>query len=321
MRQIFKCFQINITRSLNNSMEIIFSLIIVPVVVIAAFYAVNSPNTIEKIAVIGENKAFIQYLDKNRVSYDQLDTLPDKIDIYMRNYSGAIKNQDGKVTVISYKGTKYKQELQLISEQNYAYNENESGLDKFPHAFYLSMSILLIQAVLNMRLFISDRMNDMSKRLRMIGIKSNQYLSSYILFNWISLFIPFGITNAICNRLFFKSTIIEDLNVIFISFVVTGLFSALAILICTFVNDNGSAIMVGNIIACFTVLFSGMFGDFQNNILKFISQFMPQRISFNWVNSIFNYGNITEGNFLFIIIIFVLSTLLTIGQYNKSIQY
>jgi len=321
MRQIFKCFQINITRSLNNSMEIIFSLIIVPVVVIAAFYAVNSPNTIEKIAVIGENKAFIQYLDKNRVSYDQLDTLPDKIDIYMRNYSGAIKNQDGKVTVISYKGTKYKQELQLISEQNYAYNENESGLDKFPHAFYLSMSILLIQAVLNMRLFISDRMNDMSKRLRMIGIKSNQYLSSYILFNWISLFIPFGITNAICNRLFFKSTIIEDLNVIFISFVVTGLFSALAILICTFVNDNGSAIMVGNIIACFTVLFSGMFGDFQNNILKFISQFMPQRISFNWVNSIFNHGNITEGNFLFIIIIFVLSTLLTIGQYNKSIQY
>jgi ABC-type MDR transport system permease component len=302
-------------------MEIIFSLIIVPVVVIAAFYAVNSPNTIEKIAVIGENKAFIQYLDKNRVSYDQLDTLPDKIDIYMRNYSGAIKNQDGKVTVISYKGTKYKQELQLISEQNYAYNENESGLDKFPHAFYLSMSILLIQAVLNMRLFISDRMNDMSKRLRMIGIKSNQYLSSYILFNWISLFIPFGITNAICNRLFFKSTIIEDLNVIFISFVVTGLFSALAILICTFVNDNGSAIMVGNIIACFTVLFSGMFGDFQNNILKFISQFMPQRISFNWVNSIFNHGNITEGNFLFIIIIFVLSTLLTIGQYNKSIQY
>ena len=321
MRQIFKCFQINITRSLNNSMEIIFSLIIVPVVVIAAFYAVNSPNTIEKIAVIGENKAFIQYLDKNRVSYDQLDTLPDKIDIYMRNYSGAIKNQDGKVTVISYKGTKYKQELQLISEQNYAYNENESGLDKFPHAFYLSMSILLIQAVLNMRLFISDRMNDMSKRLRMIGIKSNQYLSSYILFNWISLFIPFGITNAICNRLFFKSSIIEDLNVIFISFVVTGLFSALAILICTFVNDNGSAIMVGNIIACFTVLFSGMFGDFQNNILKFISQFMPQRISFNWVNSIFNHGNITEGNFLFIIIIFVLSTLLTIGQYNKSIQY
>ncbi|GAW69329.1 ABC transporter permease [Streptococcus mutans] len=321
MRKIFKCFQINITRSFSNNMGVIFSMIIMPLVVIAAFYATNLPNTTEKIVVIGESKAFTQYLDKNQVSYNKLKTLPEKQDIYMRNYSGVIKKQNGKVTVISYKGSKYKQELQLIAKQKYSSNKGKSSSEKFPNAFYLSMSILLVQAVLNMKLFVSDRINDTSKRLRVIGIKNSQYLSSHLLFNWAALFVPFGFVNVICNRLFFGSSITEDLKVVLISFIVTGLFSALAILICTLVNDNGSAIMIGNIVACFTVLLSGMFGNFHNKILEAISQCMPQKISFNWVNGIFHHGDIVGGNFLLILIMFAISMLLAVGFYNRYNQY
>ncbi|MGT2749835.1 ABC transporter permease [Streptococcus orisasini] len=321
MRKIFKCFQINIIRNFSDNMGVIFSVIIMPLVVVAAFYATNLPNATEKIAVIGGSETFTHYLDKNQISYDKLKALPEKQDIYMRNYSGVIKKQNGKVTVISYKGSQYRRELQLITKQKYSFNEEKNNSEKFPNAFYLSMSILLIQAVLNMRLFVNDRINDTSKRLRVIGIKNSQYLSSHLLFNWAALFIPFGLANVICNRLFFGSSMIEDLKVILISFIVTGLFSALAVLICTLVKDNGSAIMVGNIVACFTVLLSGMFGNFHNTILKAISQCMPQKISFNWVNEIFHHGDIVGGNFLLILIMFTVSMLLAVGFYNRSNQY
>ena len=68
--------------------------------------------------MIGGSETFIQYLDKNQISYDKLKALPEKQDIYMRNYSGVIKKQNGKVTVISYKGSQYRRELQLISEKS-----------------------------------------------------------------------------------------------------------------------------------------------------------------------------------------------------------
>ncbi|HEO6694105.1 TPA: ABC transporter permease [Streptococcus agalactiae] len=320
MGKIFKCFQINIIRNFSDNMGVIFSLIIMPLVVFAAFYATNLPNATEKIAVIGESETFIQYLDKNQISYDKLKALPEKQDIYMRNYSGVIKKQNGKVTVISYKGSQYRRELQLIAKKKYSSNKEKNDSEKFPNAFYLSMSILLVQAVLNMRLFVNDRTNDTSKRLRVIGIKNSQYLSSHLLFNWVALFIPFGLVNVICNRLFFGSSMIEDLKVILISFIVTGLFSALAVLICTLVKDNGSAIMVGNIVACFTVLLSGMFGNFHNKILKAISQSMPQKISFNWVNEIFHRGDIVGENFLLILIMFTVSMLFAVGFYNRSNQ-
>ncbi|WP_242631615.1 ABC transporter permease [Sedimentibacter sp. zth1] len=233
----------------------------------------------------------------------------------MRCYIGTVIIKSDTSSVISYNGANTEQMLEMILKREYV---NQEADKSFPKAFYLNLCILLIQAVLNMKLFVSDRQNDIMNRLQIMGLQKSQYLISYLFFNWAALFIPYSISNIICNIIFFGSTMIENIKILFICFIVTGLFASIAQLICSSVKDNASVIMVGNIIACFTTLLSGMFGSWNNRILKAVGNCMPQSISYRWVDKIFHQGSIINSSFLLIITLFIVILCSTLLIYNKT---
>ncbi|WP_242631614.1 hypothetical protein [Sedimentibacter sp. zth1] len=70
MKNIIKCFCINVIRNFSNSMSMIISVLIIPIVVLTSFYINNLSGDNVKIAVVGEDSQFIQYLEENHISYD-----------------------------------------------------------------------------------------------------------------------------------------------------------------------------------------------------------------------------------------------------------
>lgn len=314
MVKIMNCVLININRNFSNVISMVIALLIIPLVVVASFYINNLNGKTTKIAIVGDEPGLISYLEENNIPYVAKKEKPNKEDIYLRRYVGTIVTDGQDETIISYNGKKVEKYLAAIVGRMYEPVESGNG---FPKAFYLNLCIILIQAVLNMKMFISDRRNNIINRLYVMGFGRNKYLLSYLIFNWIALFIPYSLSNIICNIVYFGSTFMESMKILLICFVVTGLFASIALLICACVKDNASAIMVGNIIACFTALLSGMFGKWENKALQVISDFMPQKLSYSWVEKIYNGGGIINIYFIAIICLFAIITVATSIIYKQ----
>lgn len=318
IQKILRCFQNNVIRNFSNNLGTICSMLILPVVVITSFYVTKLDLSNDTIATVNVNQNLIKYLNENHINYSRLDNYPTKFDIYTRKFTGVIQYEGNEYKTYSFKGNTYKKELDLIVARKYSKAVYKGKTAPLSVAIFQSSSILLIQTVLNMKLFIDDRKNGVSQRLRIIGVKDYQYLISYFIFNWLSVAIPFCITTLLCYKFILASHTVGYLTVLFVGLLIAMMFSMLALLICTAVRDNASAIMVGNIVACFTALLSGMFGEFKNGILKWVSEFMPQKLAYNWINSVVIRDiHFFDSHLVLILIICISSFILTQKLYSK----
>lgn len=318
MNKILKCSVMNFIRSFNNKMGMVISIFMIPLIVLVSFY-INSRNQDPmNIAVIGDAPQFISYLEKTGISYDIMNKEPDEFLMYKRIYSGAVFTENGKaISAVSYEGETVQNNLEKIIEHDYTPEKAEKSFTK---AFYINLCILLIQAVLNMKLFISDRRNNIKERLQIMGVNRTEYMASYLIFNWAALFLPYSFSNIICSILFLKTSAVECIRILFICFIVSGLFSAIALLICSAVTDNASAIMTGNLIACFSALLSGMFGGWSSRIMQIIGNCMPQSISCTWAEKVFSGGSLLNTSSMLIFIIFAVIFLSALILYKRNDQ-
>lgn len=287
MKKIISSFKLNIARNYSNKISVVMSIIIIPLVVIVSFYSIRT-DSLGTVAVVGDDESLISYLEENDIDYEIKEKAPIKEELYMRLYVGTIFCDRQNTTIESYYGSKKAEVLQSLADRCYV---GRTDKKEFSDAFFISLCIVLIQAVLNMKMFISDRKNGIMSRLRISNFSSAMYVFSYLLFNWMAIFIPYGISLCIGNAIFLNADILENLKILFISFIVSGLFSSIALFICVCVKDNASTIMMGNIIAVFTTLLSGMFGSIENKVFVAVSRCMPQRISYMWVDKVFHEGN------------------------------
>ena len=304
MKKILKCSLMNFKRSFSNMMGMVISVFMIPLIVVASFYMNSHSQDTMNIAVIGDAPGFVSYLESVGISCEIMENEPDKMMMYMRKYSGAVLTENGEaVSAVSYEGEKVQEKLDSMISHSYSAEKNDNSFIK---SFYVNLCILLIQAVLNMKLFISDRRNNMRERLHIMSVNRTEYMLSYLIFNWAELFIPYSLSNIICSVLFLGTSAAGCLKIAFICFVVSGLFSAIALLICSAVTDNASAIMTGNLIACFSAILSGMFGEWSNNIMRKVGSFMPQSISYTWAEKVFSSNNVINSSSVLIAVLFVM---------------
>ena len=302
MKKILKCAAVNYMRSFGNKMGMIISVVMIPLIVLLSFYMNSRDQDPLRIAVIGDAPQLVSYLEEAGVSYDIMDDVPDKLMMYKRVYSGAIMTENGEaVSAVSYEGDEVQKALENVIIGDYAPEKAEKS---FARAFYVNLCILLIQAVLNMKLFISDRRNNIKERLQIMGVSLAEYMTSYLIFNWAALFLPYCISNIVCSVLFLGTSAVGCLRIMFICFVVSGLFSAMALLICSAVTDNASAIMTGNLIACFSALLSGVFGGWSSKVMRVIGNCMPQSISYTWADKIFSGNTVLNSSSALIAVLF-----------------
>jgi len=304
---ILRCLRNNLIRNFSNNLGIICSMFIVPLVVIASFYVTKLNLSSDTIATLNVNQNFIEYLNDNNISYSQLNDYPTKFEIYTQKFNGVIQYEGNEYKTFSYKGNAFKKELDSIVDRKYSKVAHNTKTSSISLAIFHASSILLIQTVLNMKLFIDDRKNGVLQRLRIVGVKDYQYLSSYFLFNWLSVAFPFTLATVLSNNYFLGSNVKIDLEIITICFIITVLFSMLALLICTIVRDNTSAIMVGNIVACFSILLSGMFGSPRIYLLNRLGDFMPQKIAYSWFKIVVENHTILNHNLAIILSVCILS--------------
>ena len=318
MNKILKCSVMNFIRSFSNKMGMVISFVMIPLIVLVSFYMNSRDQDPMNIAIIGDAPQFTSYLEKNGISYDIMDKEPDKFLMYKRIYSGAVLTENGQaISAISYEGEIVQNDLEKIIEHNYTPEKAEKSFTK---SFYVNLCILLIQAVLNMKLFINDRRNNIKDRLQIMGVSRTEYMASYLIFNWASLFIPYSLSNIVCSAIFLKTSFIGCIRILLICFVVSGLFSAIALLICSAVTDNASAIMTGNLIACFSALLSGMFGGWSNRITQTIGNCMPQSISYTWAEKVFSGGSLLNTSSILITILFTVIFLSALILYRRNDQ-
>lgn len=316
MKKIFKCAAVNYRRSFSNKMGMIISVIMLPLIVLFSFYMNSSDQAPMRIAVIGNAPQLVSYLENKGISYDIMDDIPDKLTMYKRVYSGAIMTENGKaVSAVSYEGDEVQKAMDSVIQRDYV---PEKSKNSFSEAFYMNLCILLIQAVLNMKLFISDRQNNIKERLQIMGVSLTEYMSSYLVFNWASMFLPYCISNIVCSLLFLNTSIAGCFKIMFICFVVTGLFSALALLICSAVRDNSSAIMTGNLIACFSAILSGVFGSWSSKMMRVIGKCMPQSISYTWADKVFSGNTVLNSSSALMAVLFTAIFCLALIMYRRN---
>lgn len=315
MRRIWSSFKLNMVRNYSNKLSIVMTMLVIPLVVIASFYVTKIDGNLGTIAVVGENNSLIRYLEDNNIDYEIKNKVPSTQDVYMRSYIGTIKTENNIETYISYCGEQKSKFIEKIILRDYSIQDKKGNI---PEAFFLSLSILLIQAVLNMKMFIEDRRKDIIARLKLEDFNEWNYILSYLIFNWISLLIPYGISVLICSIVFFQVSFIRLITLFIVCIFITGLFSGIALLICCCIKDNASAIMSGNIIAVFSTLLSGMFGKTDNNIFLYISNYMPQKRSYLWLKSMYDGYGMININLFWIIICFIITVLMAAIIYIKS---
>lgn len=319
MLKILSCLKVYFIRNSSNYLGVILTIIILPCVVFLSCYYTKTSKYKDVIAVVDSNNELTEYLNKQNIQYDLKESKPSEDELFMRKYSGLIYKAGAVYKGISYSGEKDQERLDSII--NYSYEPEEILNGGYPEAFYLSLCILLIQAVINMKIFIDDRRNSIIGRMNVIGVSTYQYLFSMILFNWVTMSIPYGIANVVFNRIFFKSNLETDIKVLAICILTTGFFAIIAMGICVLATDNSSTIMIGNIIACFTAILSGMFGTVKSKELTIVSNFMPQRLCYMWAKKSLVQGNIINSFFVLICMVCLLVYVLSNMIYRKNTLY
>ncbi len=296
MSKIWNCVKVYFIRNSSNSLGVILTVLILPCVVLLSFYYTHTAKTANVIAVVDSNYELTEYLSTQHIQFELKEFKPLKDEVFMRKYCGLIYKDGDKYKAISYSGEKNQERLNSII--NYSYEPEKKVNGGYPEAFYLSLCILLIQAVINMKLFVDDRRNSIIGRMSVIGVSTFQYLCSMIIFNWIIMLIPYGLSNVVFNRIFFESDIVMDVKILFICMLTTAFFSIIAMAICVLATDNSSTIMIGNIVACFTAILSGMFGTIKSKGMIIVSDIMPQKLCYLWVKKVFLQDNIINSFFI-----------------------
>lgn len=300
MKEIIVYIVMSLERFKSNWMGTLVTVILLPVFIIGYAF-ISQDNYIGKIAIYNGNQEIFEYLSDNNIIYQKVDIkdLEQKRMAESGEFLGYIKYDfDGNVSEYG-SFIKKGNFVEQIAKQTY---EIETGSSNFLRdIFPVLVTIIFLESVLNMKLYLEDRHNGMLARLRTVGMKNHAYCLATLLYNVLFMFIP-----ILVSFLVIRYGLKMDCGYPFIKMIlflgVTVLLSSLcAFSLCSAIPNGDSAIMAGNILAVITSMVSGVFGEWDK--IKIFSNLMPQKILVDWMIS-FKYNNFWNRS-IYVVIVYI----------------
>ena len=312
MNEIIVCVAMNLKRCRSNIMGTLVTVILLPVFIIGIAVA-GKDNHVGKIAICNGNQHIFEYLDENNIIYQVFDIkeLKQKKLEGSGEYLGYI-SYDIAGNVMDY-GTYIKKGEIIEQVVDQTYRVKKEDINFLQNIVPVLVSLIFLESVLNMKLYLKDRHIGMMARLKVLGIKNQAYCFATLLYTWLFMFVPIMISFLIVRyglKVDFEFSFLS--TIIFIGVTII-LGSLCAFSLCSVISNEASAIMVGNVLAVITSIISGLFGEWDK--LKVIGNIMPQKILLNWMNS-FSYNkpwNIS----LYVVVAYILILYVFVLQVNN----
>lgn len=308
----------NIRRIKNNKISLIITFLIIPISIGFACFTASKDLVSGKVAIIGSDKEYIDYLVSQKINYDELNAPPSNSDIIEGKYIGAIYLPISEGKYINYRGQDNERILEkLLSKESIASSSNRNALTLIYG--YVALFVI-IQAVLNMKLYTQNRELGILKRICSTGTSFSNYIICEVIYNFLMIFIPTIFSIYIFKLIFNVKFNASYIEIILLTALITILAISIALFICTVIRDSDSAIMTGNIVALFTTILSGAFMPINcGGLIQMTSDIMPQKIFLDIVSSIGENSNLLYDKFLIILSISIVLVIFSI-LYNVKIM-
>lgn len=316
MKNIIVCIFLNLKRCRNNMMGTVITMICLPVFIIG-FSFVSKDNHIGKIAIYNGNNNIFEYLNEKNIIYEKVELK----DLKQRKleksgeYLGYI-SYDISGNVSDY-GSYIKKGKIIEQIVNKTYILNNNKFNFLQNIFPALISIIFLESILNMKLYLEDINSGVLKRLKILGIKNQEYCLATLLYGLLFMFIPIFISFITVRyglKIDFEYSFFKVIILLSVTIILSNLC---AFLLCSIISNGDFAIMVGNILVIITSIISGIFGEW-DKLIK-LGNIMPQRILLNLMNSFLD-NNLLNINFCLVLIYIFISYFLILFFNNKKFE-
>ncbi|WP_238861417.1 ABC transporter permease [Clostridium sp. YIM B02569] len=302
MERIIALIINNMKRIKNNKISLIITFLIIPISIGFACFTASKDLVSGKVAIIGSDKEYIDYLVSQKIDYDELNAPPSNSDIIEGKYIGTIYLPISEGKYVNYRGQDNEKILKKLVDKKsiVSYSNN----DKLGLIYGYVVLFVIIQAVLNMKLYTQNRELGILKRICSTGTSFSNYIICEVIYNFLMVFIPTIFSIYIFKFIFNVKFNASYVEIILLTALITILAISIALFICTVIQDSDSAIMTGNIVALFTTILSGAFMPINcGGLIQMTSNIMPQKIFLDIVSCVEKNGNLLYYNLLIILLI------------------